>query len=593
MKKSLSLLAIVSLLLSMGLVSQVFANAPVYPEVPSVKLYTNSVGLTPAFDLSQFNTAPDGFNADKATGYAISVNFLGKSTLTTAGEFGALTSIVDVAGYSSATDGISTFAMTNAGSTTATLASNKIKYATYHQNEYAVYGLTVGSSVTVPVSSSTAGGVAALAPSFGNPTSLVISDTTKVSAVWSGNTAVVITSLAAAASEVDVDVIASPIVPAGTDQDKERIQIYTNLLANGTFSTANDTTAYGFQAAPGAKTQLASISWVASQADSAGTVANGVVVFTFANANSSIEGNQFSAGYLPVTPGKWYISRMRAADATASNSDVGLLFSFTQSAAADITSDISADVYNGIPTTWTWFEAPVYAHAASYTGNTFLPQFQFKAGAAGSVFVDELQVIQATPKLLQGTRGGIRSFIPGGLFALATSTTLWGAQLYNNSISAPAFTLTSDTAIGSALSVNFAGAAPVPNAVGFEWTYGGAGVITSPATNLGKQFGATLQLDVASGLGATATEVSQALVVAYGVPTQNSVSAALDRIEAAAIVGVLTGGTLTSVGSNATQPYAEIQFGVRADEAGVLNISNVDFISDNNDPNFGNSALFP
>jgi hypothetical protein len=41
MKKSLSLLAIVCLVLSMGLVSQVLANAPVYPEVPSVKLYTN------------------------------------------------------------------------------------------------------------------------------------------------------------------------------------------------------------------------------------------------------------------------------------------------------------------------------------------------------------------------------------------------------------------------------------------------------------------------------------------------------------------------------------------------------------------------
>jgi len=380
MKKSLSLLAIVCLLLSMGLVSQVLANAPVYPEIPSIKLFTNNVGLTPAFDLAWFNTAPDGFAGDKATSYTATAAFLSLSTLSSS-SFSGFSSNANQGGYGSATGGPNTYTMVNAGGSTP--QSNKVKFATYRQNEYGKYGLTVGKSITVSVSSFTSGNSAAMAPSFGNASAIIVSDTTKVTAVWNAaTTGIVITLTAGTSAPVYVDVIAAPTIPAGIDQDKERIAIYTNLFGVGDFATGSDTAGWGLQAAPG-RSSIATQSLVAADSDATNTAATGVWEFTSADANGGIKGTPFPANCIAVSQGKWYISRMKVAN-KAANTDQALLFSFGTTAAAGLTADISADVYaTGIPTSWTWLEAPVYIHTQP-TGNTFYPQFQFKAGAAGT-----------------------------------------------------------------------------------------------------------------------------------------------------------------------------------------------------------------
>jgi len=594
MKKTLSLIAIACLLLSLGLVSNVFANAPVYPEVPSIKLFTNGVGLTPAFDLAQFNTAPDGFNADVATSYSIVVNFLGNSSLSSSSWSGYISN-VNQGGYSVATAGSNTYAMTNAGgSVSASTVSNSVKFATYRQNEFKKYGLSVGESVTVAVSSFTAGNVAAAAPSFGNPTAIIVSDTTKVTAVWNAaSTAVVITLNVGTSAPVTVDVVASPVGSASTysnvwDQDKERIAIYTNQFTAGVFSSSANTTAWGLEGAPG-RTALATQTWLATDTDSQGNGVNGVWQFALGSANGGIKGTPLAADYQAVANGNWYISRMLLFDKTSANADQALLFSFGNTAAAGVTADITADVYaTGIPTVETWMEAPVYIHGPS--GTTGYPQFQLKGSGANSVDIAEIQFIQATPRLLDGTRGGIRSFIKGGLFAQSTSTTLWGTELYYNSVNAPSASLASDTIIGSCLSFNFAGAGAVPNALGTKWTYGAPGSVITPAAPVGRQHGA--QMELTNTIPSGSSELSQALVVAYGVSSANYVSAALDRIEAAAEVGVVVNGTLTAVGT-ATDPYAQVQFGFRGDASGIVNISNVDYLADNNDPNFGNQALFP
>src|SRR5208283_2798018 len=109
----------------------------------------------------------------------------------------------------------------------------------------------------------------------------------------------------------------SPIATGaiGVDQDKERISVYSNLLANGTFNTASDTTAWGLEL-PGGRTNLASQTWVASTTDSVGNVANGVWVFTAADATYGVKATPFG-NYIPFTAGSWYISRLRVADANA------------------------------------------------------------------------------------------------------------------------------------------------------------------------------------------------------------------------------------------------------------------------------------
>jgi hypothetical protein len=317
------------------------------------------------------------------------------------------------------------------------------------------------------------------------------------------------------------------------------------------------------------------------------------MVFTFDGVNSGVKGGPF-ANYIPFTAGKWYISRMRIADATPSNTDQALLFSFSTILGGGITADCSADVFAGaIPSTWTWMEAPFYAHAAQ----TGFPQFQLKAGGAGGVFIDEIQLIQATPRILDGTRGNVRSFLAGGLFTAGASTTRWGTQGFYNGANPPSlvtpqpsFSLTQDVTIGSALSVNFAGAGTGANQLGFKWTASTSGALITPAAIVGRQIGATMQLNVVSGMSG-ASELSQALVVAYGVASDGAASP-LNHITASAEVGVLVNGTLAAVGT-AANPFAQVQFGIRGDTTGVVDIANVDFIADTNDPNFGDATLFP
>lgn len=589
MKKSLSLLAIVCLLLSMGLVSQVLANAPVYPEVPSVKLFTNNVGLTPAFDLAWFNNAPDGFAGDAATAYSITANFLGNVSLSSS-TFSNLNSDVNEGGYSAATDGVNTFSMANAGGSVA--VSNKAKYSTYILDELPKVGLNPGESVTIPLSSYNSAGAAA-APSFGNANALIVSDATQVAAAWAnGNTAVTITASATATEPSWVDVIASPVATGaiGVDQDKERVYVYLNLLANGTFNTSSDTAAWGLENAAGAQwANMASQTWVASTTDGAGNVANGVWVFSATNNSYGVKATPFG-NYIPMAAGNWYIARMNVADPTPGNTDQTDLYAFSTAASAGATADISADIFVvSTPTTWTWMEAPFYVHA----NNTGFPQFEFKAGGAGSLFIDEIQVIKATPKILDGNRGNVRSFVSGGLFTNAASTAKWGAEIYSDSnATLPPVIETDDTLIGSAISVNFAGAAPgAGNYKGFKWTYGSGGTLNNPAVTVGREGGATMQMDVVSGLSGP-SELNQALIAAYG--TGSNSDAAIEHLDAAAIVGSMIAGenTLQTVGVQ-VYPYTQLQFGFRADGTGVVNFANVDVINDNNDPNFGNEALFP
>jgi len=483
-----------------------------------------------------------------------------------------LASNVNQAGYSSATDGVNTFSMANAGGTTP--VSNKTKFSTYILHELPHVGLNPGESVTVPLSSYNAAG-ATTAPSFGNPNALLFS-ASNVTAVWSGSTAVTVTLLAGTTSPVAVYVIASPVASGaiGTDQDKESIAVYTNLLANGQFTTSAVTSAWGLQLAPGAYPNQAPGTWVASTTDRAGNVANGVYVFSFAASGYGVKATPFG-NYLPFAAGNWYTARMKIADAVPGNTDEALLFNFSTAIGNGYTADVGAEAFvTSIPTVFTWMEAPFYCHVAE----TGFPQFQLKGNEAGGVFIAEIQVIQATPKILDGTRGNVRAFYNGGLFAQSTSTTLWGTQVYTGSSQQPAISLTSDTAIGSALSMVFNGAANASGSFyGLKWTaQTPSSPIYTPTATVGRQNGVTLELNPVIPLAAAGGDLSIALVAKYDVATNGA--SAFDKLDAAAETGVLTEGTLATVGA-AVDPFAQVQFGFRGDASGTIDISNVDYIS--------------
>src|SRR5208283_4943216 len=115
------------------------------------------------------------------------------------------------------------------------------------------------------------------------------------------------------------------------------------------------------------------------------------------------------------------------------NNHQALLFGYTNYPGSGTQTDIVGNVLFGVPTVWTWQEAPLLAHGSSALG---YPQFQFKAGGAGSIHVDEIQIINAVPALMQA-RSNTHSHYLYGQFTAGNDTTGWGQQAYPGAGSIP------------------------------------------------------------------------------------------------------------------------------------------------------------
>lgn len=564
MKKSLSLLAILGLLL---LVSNVFAVAPVFNDIPDLKIYKVTQGLTPAFDLAQFNSG------DVATAYSITANGLGLTSLTG--------SSVNQGGYANVTVANNTYRADNAGGFGS--QSNKAKYATYKIYKLPKVGLNVGKSYTINMANYAYNSTGlSIPPSFGNNQAISVSDVSKVTAYWSGNN-IVINSIAAATGPVYVDVIAAPnaSAPYGTDQDKEQIEVNSNLLSNSTFSTAADTTSYGAETIAGKPTEPAS-GWLASANDGAGVASDGGVwTLTAADNTQAVKVSAFASIYVSESSTKWYTARMKIA-AGGANTDTFILFNYTGLPTPATHTDVAAHVIYGIPTTWTWIEAPVQNFANTANG---YPQFQYRPIAAGSVMIDEIQIVQAAPTLVDASRGNTRAFYSYGDFDAGADSTGWGREVYGGAAGEASYTVANGL-----LTVNFSGS----QVQGIKWTAnngGSPGTVYTPQVTAGREVGTRVKFAIASG---SFNSLGIVLAAAYGVQSNGNVNigVAPADLEAAAQIGTLIGGEFRTVGL-ATNSYYQFQFGFRSDIAGSLNVDYVDFDNDSDDPNFGNGSLFP
>ncbi len=555
---------------------------PVFSQLPSLKLF-NSQSLATAFDLSDYITVTP------ATTYSIISNFQSLSTLTG--------SLVGENSYGSSTVGTNIYEAANENGYSN--ATNEVKYSYYKIYKLPHVGLTAGSSWDINVAKYTYnefGSVLAAAlpaipdifpnypPSFGNASALIVSDTTLVSAVWLDSTSIRITSSPTYTSggPVSVDVIASIYSnPPYDDMDKERIWVYPNLLSNSTFSTANDTAVWSPMEIPPGRSTIATQQWMQSYTDSAGTQAQGVWKFTFADANGGVKSTPNTAHWISITNGEWYIYRIHLVADTPNNTHLACLYCYTNLPGSGTQTDIVGNVLFGVPTVWTWQEAPLLAHGSSTTG---YPQFQFKANGAGSIYVDEIQIINATPELMQA-RSNTHSHYLYGQFTTGNDTTGWGQELYFGAVSAPSIT------VNNGLVLNFAGAAPGSSGQeGIKWTanngvQGPLHAYSFP-DNVGHQVGTQLTLSIVSGNFNTLGIV---LVAAYGTATAGDQD--IDNLIAAAGVGVLVSGNYYAIGE-AQYPYAQGQFGLRSDAGGILEVTNVDVNVDNDDPNFGDPTLF-
>jgi len=577
MKKCLSLLAILGLLL---IVTSSFAKAPEFPEVPDVKLFL-SQGLTPAFDLAAYNTG------DPATSAAISTNPLNLSTLSTtlAADSSIAVANVNYGPYASATSFAFVYALTNDGGTGN--ANNKVKYADYKINKLPNVGLKVGAYVDINVGNYVQG---ALYPaSFGNNDAVVVSDTTKVSATWQTNSTLRVQLNSAISAPVYVDVIAASVAsqPYGMNIDKERISVYGDMLSVGSFAAAADSTGFAYEFPTSDITSPASVGYLASKVDNANVTANGVMSFTFTGTGSGVKATAQASSWMSLNGNSWYIARMRCFSPTAGNTFQAHMFNYNGVVGTSPTVDISANILFGIPTTWTWVEAPLYTHftssAAAY------PQFWFKGDTNGGIaYLDEVQYINAVPTLVGAKRYDSANHLARGEFNSYTElTTGWSTvEAYNSDYPNKA-TL---TVSGGVLNIAFAASGYGTKMTAWN---GGTGIYT-PASVAGKESGAKVDVSILSGNFSVASLEDIVLLGAYGVANNGDAVYynAGCALAAAAEFGTLYAGTHYVV-APAGNAYHQIQIMAKAGHAGTLGLDNYDFLSDKDDPYYGDAVLFP
>ncbi len=543
---------------------------PLLANVPSLKLFIGQ-SLNNAINLEDYNSG------GKVSSYSIPVDFLGLGTLSG--------STVNQNMYSAATADSDVYQIN--GLLSSSSSGNKVKYSTYKIYKLPKVGLTSGSSWDVKVANYTynASGPV-IPPSFGNAGAIIVSDTTKITATWAGNTIVHITSLQAFTGAESVDIIASTVsVPPFDDLDRERIWVYSNLLSNGTFVAAADTVVWSpLETAPG-RNNMATQKWISSYTDSAGTQANGVWQFTFTNASSGIKSTPKVSNWIPMLSNQWYTIRMRVV-ADQPNFHQSLLFGYNNYVGTGLQTDIAANIWFGIPTVWSWQETPLLVHGISTAG---YPQFQFKAGSEGNVYVDEIQVINAAPTLVDSGRYRTRINYPYGGFNTASDTTGWGEQIYPGAGSVPGISVSNGQLI-----LNFSNTTSGLGQQGIKWTANNGltnqGASTYSVTS-GRQVGVRATLAIETG---DFNSLGIILVAAFGVQTagQQDISTPPSNLLAAAGVGVLVDGTYRTV-AYSVNPYYQFQFGVRSDLPGTLTVSTVDLDTDQDDPNYGDPTLFP
>ena len=469
--------------------------------------------------------------------------------------------------------------------------TTKVKYSTYRINKLPKLGLSKGGSIQLIISTYTNDGVAdsgRIAASYGSPSSLSVSDAGKLSATWQNTSTLQITATSSfTTGSAYVDVYASPttLPPYGKDYDKERIWVYANLLANSTFSTANDTTSFAFQL-PSDKPALPNIYYVASRSDNGGTVANGVVAFNFTATNQGTKITPSLSLHPTLKASKWYTARMRIFSPDVSNTHQAQIWCYNGIIPGNAHIDVASNILFGVPTVWTWIEAPMYANE---TGPGY-PQIYMKAGSGtGTVYLDEVQYTEAPPTLIDAGRGNTRLFYPYGTFnsqgnlAMGWSTT----ESYSGAPSLPGMLVSDER-----LYFNFTGATGAAQKGAKLTARNNASGVYTASNKSNKEVGLRAYVNKYSGSFNTYNCI--VYLACYGVPSNGQVNftAPPGQMFASGEFGRITNGWHYIVG-NGRNPYHQFQFAVKSDQAGYLEMDDVDFLREDDDPYFGDGILFP
>jgi hypothetical protein len=171
------------------------------------------------------------------------------------------------------------------------------------------------------------------------------------------------------------------------------------------------------------------------------------------------------------------------------------------------------------------------------------------------------------------------------IFGMGWSTT----QTYMIATAVPGYSV-----VNNQLRLNFTGAGS-GNQIGAKFTARSqdtAYTVYTPSNQVG--YGVGMQVDVTKVSGTFNDYNSIVYYATYGVPSYGSVNVIYPggQILGAAEFGRLTDGVHVFAGI-ANQPYQQMQFAVKSGATGVLGINNVDFLRDLDDPNYGDSVLYP
>jgi hypothetical protein len=385
-----------------------------------------------------------------------------------------------------------------------------------------------------------------------------------------------------------VDVIAAASL---TDIEKERIWIYPNLLKNGTFNSASDTSIWAYQL-PGDRTVLPVLNYYSTITDQGGTVAPGVIGFTFNTTASGVKVSPPSGSMIHGQKNEWFVTRMRIFSPNPGNAHQSQIWSYNGVVPGNAHVDVSANVLFGTPTVWTWVEMPLYTQE---TGPVY-PQLIFKAGTAvpGKIYIDEVQLIRAVPTLLETRSKNSLGYAYGNFYSVSSLGMGWDTtQTYGGEVvgSKPNMSVSNGL-----LYLDFAGASTTGNSQkGIKFTARnnlGAGIPYTPATNPDYEVG--LKMTVAKFNGNFNTYNALLFMACYGVSSvgQTNFFDSPGQLIGSAEFGRISNGTHYLIGPG-RNPYHQFQFAMKDAVSEIISFSNVDFLRDLDDPDFGDSVLYP
>lgn len=542
------------------------------PLIPALKLLPGE-SLNPAYQMGDYMPGA------QTSQYGIENNFLSLATLQ--GE------TVSQGAYSTATIGVNNFNLSYSQYTVN--GEGLVKYASYRLSKLPRIGLDAGESIDISLAGychDSSGEV--IPPSFGYPDALVVKDTTLLSASWVNSSTVHLTALSKFTGNISsyALVIASnaTTAPFGLDQDMEGIRVYANSLPLGNIQSYTQMTSdFALQTPDDMAQMCPSPTFVSSMTDMSGDTAANVALFTFNNSSQGVKITP-NLGKIPTyQQGYWYTARIRLFSPNAGNDMQALLYNYKGIVPADSHVDIAANIYFGVPTTWTWIEMPLYANQS---GSGY-PQIVLKSGSQGTtqIYLDQVQILSndlnfiTTPRADYRLGYGYRNFDSAAQLAMGWSTT----ETYDSSVSKkPAL---SYSGLGQMI-MDFDGAT-TSNLMGMKLTaINNASGIYTPEVTPGSPVG--VYANVSKGYGSFNDYNSIVLLGCYGVLSSGAYDfySVGGQLIAAAEFGSISDGMHYVMGP-ARNPYYQFQFSTKSNQSGWLVFDEVEFINENQNPWFG------